>query len=142
MLLAAVLVDAAHAALEDRKEAFRRIGMNVIANVFANAVLDGFMRGEMFLGTSVEAAFVGMQAAFLGDVFANDLGDVCLVSNCHMEGTDVTAALDQRNDGALVSRATLAALGKSATSRRLFANLRLLDWAIVGSDRLISQIFR
>jgi hypothetical protein len=34
MLLAAVLANAFHAALEDRKEAFNRVGVDGAANVF------------------------------------------------------------------------------------------------------------
>jgi hypothetical protein len=41
VLLAAVLVDAAHAPLEDREHALNRVAVNVAANVFADRVLDG-----------------------------------------------------------------------------------------------------
>jgi hypothetical protein len=40
MLLFAVLINAAHAALEDREVAFDRVRVNVTANVFFGAVLD------------------------------------------------------------------------------------------------------
>jgi hypothetical protein len=44
VLFLAVLVDAAHVALEDREIAFRRIDVDVAARVFLGAVIDGFVR--------------------------------------------------------------------------------------------------
>ena len=43
MLLFAVLIDALHAAFEDREETFRRIGVNIAASVFLRGVLDRFV---------------------------------------------------------------------------------------------------
>ena len=43
MLLFAMLIHAAHSALEDREVAFCRIGVNVIADVFASGMFDGFV---------------------------------------------------------------------------------------------------
>ena len=43
MVLAAMLIDALHAALEDRKVAFNGVGMDDPTHVFADAVVDGLM---------------------------------------------------------------------------------------------------
>jgi hypothetical protein len=43
VLLAAVLIDALHAALEDREIAFNRVSGHVAAHVFVVLVLDGFV---------------------------------------------------------------------------------------------------
>jgi len=43
MLLADMVIGASDSAFHDRKVAFNRIGVNVAANVFANAVIDGFV---------------------------------------------------------------------------------------------------
>jgi hypothetical protein len=45
MRLAAMLVDANQAALENREEAFKRVGMHVAARPFAFRVIDEFMFG-------------------------------------------------------------------------------------------------
>jgi len=50
MFLAAVLVDATHSAFEQRKETFRRVHMNVVANVLFGIVFNAFVRGK-FLPT-------------------------------------------------------------------------------------------
>lgn len=61
MLLAAVLIDAAHPALEDREEALDRIGLHVAADIFVVRMRDGFMGGELATDRGIEAAFVGAQ---------------------------------------------------------------------------------
>src|ERR1700691_5355302 len=58
MFLRAVLIHAAHPALEDRKEAFDRIGMHVTAHVLAMRMRHGFMCGELPANADIEAAFV------------------------------------------------------------------------------------
>ena len=40
MFLADMVIHAIDAAFEDREVAFNRVGMNVAANIFANAVID------------------------------------------------------------------------------------------------------
>jgi hypothetical protein len=47
LLLAAVLIDALHAAFEDREEAFDRIGGYVAARVFLVRMVDRLMRREL-----------------------------------------------------------------------------------------------
>jgi hypothetical protein len=60
MFFLTMLINAAHSALEDRKEPFNRIGVNVVAHIFAMRVRDLFMRGEFLPNADVEAAFVGV----------------------------------------------------------------------------------
>ena len=48
----------------------------------------------MLIRTEIEAAFIGMQAAFLGHVFHNDTADRHLVGGRHMERANTAAALD------------------------------------------------
>ena len=59
MLLAAMLVDATHPALEDRKEAFDRIGMDAAASVLAALVVDAQVVGEFLAGGLVPARLIG-----------------------------------------------------------------------------------
>ena len=73
MLLGAVLIDAAHAALEDRKEAFDRVGVDVAAHIFADAGDDGAMVGETALAMPrIERVLVGHEVGFAGDVRLHD----------------------------------------------------------------------
>ena len=46
MLLRAVLIDAPHASLEDRKAAFNRVRVDGAADVFASAVIDRIVARE------------------------------------------------------------------------------------------------
>jgi hypothetical protein len=48
MLLGAMLIDALHAALEDREAAFNRVGMNAATAIFASAVVDGAVAQKDF----------------------------------------------------------------------------------------------
>src|SRR5947199_133212 len=84
MLFAAMLIDAAHAALENREIAFRRIGVDflsfgtflapseVVTNVLFRAMLHGLVRVEMERSEAIELAFVGMQPRLARDVFDHD----------------------------------------------------------------------
>jgi hypothetical protein len=68
VLLGAMLIDALHAALEDRKVSFRRIGVNglavLITDILANAVFDRLVIRNVVERVIVEPAFIGMKAAF------------------------------------------------------------------------------
>src|SRR5690348_2267037 len=68
MLLRAMLVDAEHAALEDREVAFNRVGCDLataatLANVLLGGVVDRFVFGELAARPDVGGVFVGMQDA-------------------------------------------------------------------------------
>ena len=60
MVLAAVLVDACHAALENAKEAFNGVRCCFTARIFATAVVDGFMFREFLAGRFIVLCFVGI----------------------------------------------------------------------------------
>ena len=58
-----MLVDAFHAALEDRIVAFNRVGGDLAANVFLGAVVHGVMAHEVRAKLAVPAAFVRVDDA-------------------------------------------------------------------------------
>jgi hypothetical protein len=49
MLLIAMLIDAAHTALEDREVAFGRVGMHIVADVFAAGMMHRFVIGKVLV---------------------------------------------------------------------------------------------
>lgn len=65
VLFGAMLISAAHAALEDREVAFDGVGVNLAANVLTFAVIDRVMLDNLIQQASVNAAFVGMYARLL-----------------------------------------------------------------------------
>jgi len=77
VLLAAMLIDALHAALEDRIVVLDGIGADdalaLIAHIFIIAVLDGIVAREPPAYVVIMARFVGHQRAFAGDVLAHDV---------------------------------------------------------------------
>src|SRR5216684_670222 len=108
MLLTAMLVDALHAALEDRIEAFNRVGgddgagftigeaHNVrVADVFFFPVVHGIMAGEISANFHVVPRLISHQAAFLADVVPQDRRNVSDRGAVDMEATGRAAALDK-----------------------------------------------
>lgn len=89
------------------------------------------MGSEITPDLGIEPAFVRMQPAFLYDVLGNDLADGFLVGDGGMERSDLAAALDQRDDRALVGRAgaTLLRWRRNASPR---AWLRAVHLAVIG----------
>src|SRR6266446_2800006 len=85
VLFFAMLVDAFHAALEDRIEAFNRIGVDVAANVFLLTVVDGFVAGKLRTNLKILTSLVGHQGGFFRDVGANDRRNLGNGSAIHME---------------------------------------------------------
>ena len=73
MILAAVLIDADHAALENAKEAFDGVCRGRAASIFAVAVVDGLMVGELLAKRLVVLRFVSVERAIQNDMLANDL---------------------------------------------------------------------
>ena len=102
MLLCAVLIDAAHAALEDREITFNRIGRYVAARIFLVGVIDGFVRREFLADTMIEFAFVGVQPRFAIDVVQDDVDDRIHVRARHMKRATFAAEFDQGDDNALI----------------------------------------
>ena len=68
MLLAAMLVDAPHAALEDRVVALDGVGVDDAANIFIDAVIDGLVLPKLFAERTVGLPFIGDDESFFGNV--------------------------------------------------------------------------
>jgi hypothetical protein len=72
MLLAAMLVDAFHAALEDRIVAFNGVCVDDPTHVFADAVIDGLVHPILFPERAVTLPIITDDESFLGNVGADD----------------------------------------------------------------------
>lgn len=103
MVLAAVLIDALHSALEDREVASDRVGVDIAAHILVLAVLDRIMGRILGADLPVEAAFVGHEAAFAADVLTEQGHDVRDRRLIDMERTDHAATLDEAEHGALMA---------------------------------------
>jgi hypothetical protein len=111
MLLAAMLIDADHAALEDRKEAFRSIGVCVTANILASAasaMIYGLVVGKSLTNLAIDAALVNHQSAFSISVICENFTYYFCIHFLDMKRTDRTAALHQRDHLALMIGATFS----------------------------------
>src|SRR3546814_13439971 len=102
---ATVLVDALHAALEHGEHALDGVRVNETANVFAGRVLHRLMPAELAASLDVELAFVGVQRGVARDVADQNLAVTLRSRMMHMESAALAAALDKRDDGALLSAA-------------------------------------
>lgn len=122
VLLGAVLIDALHAALEHAVEAFHRVGVDLTTAVLACAVANVFVAGEMVGKMSVLPGFVRHDRRLLGDVGADDGHEMGGRGAIDVEGPGGAAALDQRQQGVLVS--VPAANGHVA----FLSNERLVDF--------------
>lgn len=72
VLLAAVLIHALHAALEDAVEAFDRVGVNFSATVFALTVSGKVMLCELFAKVAILTRFVGVNGCLAVYVLLQD----------------------------------------------------------------------
>lgn len=102
VLLAAMLIDALHAALEDAVEAFNRIGMDGAAHILACAVANVIMLGEELAEMRVLAGFIGHDMGARGDIRLDDRQQIGRGGAAHMERPAALAALYQRHDGVLM----------------------------------------
>jgi hypothetical protein len=93
--LRAVLIDALHAALEDRIVAFDRVDRDdlvaFIADVFVLRVIDGLMV-ETFDIRDVPVHFVGRQARLIAQVGANDRQDFASANAVNVEAAGSATA--------------------------------------------------
>ena len=84
MLFGAVLVGAAHPALEDREIAFDRVGGHVAANVFVGGVFHGLVAR-----TPIRSLYKLLSSVWtwlsLRHVLADDFVDRRLIGHCHVE---------------------------------------------------------
>ena len=99
--LAAMLIHALHAALEDRIIALDGVGGDdlfaLIAAVFVRGVVHGVVAGvvAVLVEVLIPACSVGHDGGFLRDVGANDRHESANGSAVHMPATSRAAALDQ-----------------------------------------------
>src|ERR1700716_3916258 len=108
-----MLVDAFHAALEDRTEAFDRGGVDGAANVFIPAMVHAVMADELAADLLVGLMFVSHQGGFAAQVCVNDRGNVRDTRAVNVKTAGRTAALNEGQDYVLVGRAKAALLGLS-----------------------------
>jgi uncharacterized membrane protein YdcZ (DUF606 family) len=66
------MLDALHAALEDRVEALDRVRSHIAANVFIGLMIDRLMVGVLAAKAFVPTRLIGMQCALAADVGAQD----------------------------------------------------------------------
>ena len=69
MALGAMLINALHAALEDRKIAFEGVGVAIAANILTLAMIDRVVLFELPANGLVDIGFVGHQNRFPSQVF-------------------------------------------------------------------------
>src|SRR5215217_5952988 len=93
-------------------------------------MLHRFVAGEVIGGALVEKALVSVQAALAGDVLTHDLGHRHLVGVGDVEGSHSAAALNKRDDRALVGGAGAPALRRRG--KVLVARPGMLGLAEVG----------
>jgi hypothetical protein len=113
----AVLVDAFHAALENREVAFGGIGVNGhglaarkhfdvgIADVLFVTVVDRVMHAEPLSGLGVPASLIGHEHVFLGDVGPEHFAKGAAGGAVDMEAAGRTATLDEGQDDVLMATA-------------------------------------
>lgn len=85
--------------------------MHISTYIFPARVPDSFVGGEIHVRTKIDANFISVQTAFLGDVVRDDLGGRHLICMSHIEYAQIPAALDECDDGTLVRWTRFTALG-------------------------------
>ena len=102
MLLAAVLIDALKAALEDGEKAFDRVGGGFVADILAGGMVNRVMAGKLAAQLRIKVALVRHQHALTADILADDRSDVIDRGAVHVEAAGLAIALYQGHDSALV----------------------------------------
>jgi len=115
MVLAAMLIDALHAALEDGEVAFDGVGVDIATDILISAVVDALMVCKLAAKLCLDTALIGHQAAFTADIVANDRRNGSDARMVNMERAQTTLALDKAENGALVSKAALHRNALAAT---------------------------
>src|SRR3954470_12574807 len=111
VLLAAMLVDAFHAALEDREIAFDRVGADVAANMFFLAVIDSLMAGEFGTDCFVPRCLIRHQIALATNIDTNDRDQLAQRPPFDMEAACAALAFHQRENGTAELAAMTSSLG-------------------------------
>ncbi len=86
-------------ALHDRKIAFDRIGMDIAANIFADAVIDGAMESEFTADFLCRAAFVHHNVGRGLDLSIDDRPQIAGVDSRNMVRANLAAPLHKREHG-------------------------------------------
>ncbi len=122
VLLIHMLINADQTAFEDRKEAFKSIGVNVAARPFIFRMIDTFMRcdGRKFIVLRA----IAHETAILVDVLIKEGADHPVIERY---GTDISAALDKTKDLCLwAARAWALLFIRRPSSLRRFRNERFV----------------
>lgn len=104
VLLAAMLIDALHAALEDAEIALNRVGADdlfaFVAGVFVGAVVHAVMAGEaaFLVHVAIPSGGIGHDGGFAGDVGADDGQKSAHRGAVYMPATGAAVALDEGKD--------------------------------------------
>ena len=83
--------------------------MHISTYIFPSRVADGSVGGTEFARTKIEANFISVQTAFIGDVVRDGLADYYLICMSRMEDARTPAALDENDDGTPVRWTRFAA---------------------------------
>jgi hypothetical protein len=92
VLLAAMLVDAFHAALEYRIEAFNGIGVNDAAHIFLSRKVDGLVHPEFLVQPAVCFPFIAHDESFFRDVGPNDWKELAGSGALYVEASDAVTS--------------------------------------------------
>src|SRR5665213_4508227 len=98
-----MLIDTFHAAFEDRKEAFNRIGMGIATYVLIGAVLHNFMRSEIPADAFVDRPFVGAKVRLARHVLVHTVAHLRAAHIPSRARASSAATLDQTHAAPLVT---------------------------------------
>src|ERR1700730_15543246 len=132
MLLRNMMERTVDTALHDGKISFYRVGMDVAANVFADAVIDGAMKSEFTADFLCRAAFVRHNIGRAVDLSIDDRPQIAGVDGRHMVRAHFATTLYKREHG-FFANATGAFMVALAT---MFVFLQPADEALVNLDHL------
>src|SRR4051794_41925413 len=105
MLLVTVLIDTFHPALEQAEEPLNGVGMNggiVKRHVLAIAMIGRAMASHLLAYLGIMFRLVGHQPRLASYILANEPADFLAGHSANVNGADLAAALDQREDRVLV----------------------------------------
>lgn len=115
MTLFDALIDADQPALEDREEAFKGVGVHVVARPLEFGMIDGLMLGDR--RSEVVLGHVGDESAVLVDLFPNMVSDILLVDE---QRPNIAATFDEAENLDVVSAAAEASWSLGLAGARQF----------------------